>query len=224
MTNIKNNNRFSSLLEETKNLYDNISYNDKYDSNNTNNRFQSSQYNKFYEVKQNKVLKPKLKVNILDENQFPTLSTTSKQTISSYDCKYSDKIKQINININENIDKDNFLLPGWITMERDSKTNKTIIKDISHQNKLILETSNIKEIINTKEEELNIEEGIDILICLYEKRTEDYINLWGEYEYDKVFLFPNYDYDYFDRLDWEEYEKEKKLNQTEMNNYEIYSE
>jgi hypothetical protein len=62
------------------------------------------------------------------------------------------------------------------------------------------------------------------LIFLYEKRTEDYINLWGEYEYDKVFLFPNYDYNYFDRLDWEEREKEKKVNQIEMNNYEIYSE
>jgi len=209
MTNIIKSNRFSSLLEETKNS----SYDTSYDKHYSNSIKPSQYKNSFYELKQNKVLKPKIKVNILDENQFPTLTTTVNKSISNYDFKYSDKIKQINID--KNIDKDNFLLSGWITMVRDSKTNKTIIKDISQQNKSILERSNVKE---------NVKEIIDRLIYLYEKRREDYINLWGEYEYDTAFLFPNYDYDYFDRLDWEECEKEKKVNQIEMNNYEIYSE
>ena len=31
--------------------------------------------------------------------------------------------------------------------------------------------------------------------------------MWGEFEYTKVFKFPNYDYDYFDRLD-QQYEEE----------------
>ena len=39
------------------------------------------------------------------------------------------------------------------------------------------------------------------LIDLYRVRKHEYINRWGIDEYDKMFMFQNYDYDYFDKLD-----------------------
>ena len=39
------------------------------------------------------------------------------------------------------------------------------------------------------------------LINLFEKRKEEYIKAWGEEEYFYMFKFPNYDYDYFSKLD-----------------------
>ena len=45
------------------------------------------------------------------------------------------------------------------------------------------------------------------LADLYENWKQDYINKWGQEEYERQYLFPNYDYEYFDKLD-EEYEYE----------------
>jgi hypothetical protein len=41
----------------------------------------------------------------------------------------------------------------------------------------------------------------------YEKWKANYIEEYGEYEYERNYRFPNYDYEYFDKLD-EKYEKE----------------
>jgi hypothetical protein len=45
------------------------------------------------------------------------------------------------------------------------------------------------------------------LVDLYENWKKNYINTWGEEEYERQYLFPNYDYEYFDKLD-EKYEME----------------
>ena len=45
------------------------------------------------------------------------------------------------------------------------------------------------------------------LVDLYENWKKNYINAWGEEEYERQYLFPNYDYEYFDKLD-EKYEIE----------------
>jgi hypothetical protein len=42
---------------------------------------------------------------------------------------------------------------------------------------------------------------LDSLVELHEKRIAEYIEMWGEDQYDTVFTFPNYDYEYFDKLD-----------------------
>jgi hypothetical protein len=39
------------------------------------------------------------------------------------------------------------------------------------------------------------------LVNLHEKRTNDYINMWGYDEWERMFRFPNYNYSYFDDLD-----------------------
>jgi hypothetical protein len=39
------------------------------------------------------------------------------------------------------------------------------------------------------------------LASLHQNRKYDYIRKWGIDEYDKMFMFQNYDYEYFDKLD-----------------------
>jgi len=54
------------------------------------------------------------------------------------------------------------------------------------------------------------------LVDLYNIWKTDYINKWGYDDYDRTFRFPNYDYEYFDKLD-EIYEYEQfKLMEKEM--------
>ena len=58
-----------------------------------------------------------------------------------------------------------------------------------------------------------IEKGYDPTVVLnrlaelHQKRKEEYIIMWGEEEYEQMFRFPNYDYEFFDKLD-EQYEEE----------------
>lgn len=39
------------------------------------------------------------------------------------------------------------------------------------------------------------------LVDLYDNWKQNYINTWGQEEYERQYLFPNYDYEYFDKLD-----------------------
>ena len=71
---------------------------------------------------------------------------------------------------------------------------------------------------STEEEENQYQNDvIDRLNDLHEKRKADYIEKWGLDEYEKLYRFSNYDYDYFDRLDAEE---EKKQQEEQQNYYE----
>lgn len=54
------------------------------------------------------------------------------------------------------------------------------------------------------------EEIINALSLLHEKRTNEYKELWGEDEWERMFICPNYDYEYFDKLD-EAYEAEQAI-------------
>jgi hypothetical protein len=68
---------------------------------------------------------------------------------------------------------------------------------------------------------------------LYQNWKQDYINTWGHEEYEHRFLFPNYDYEYFDKLDDKyeremfkleerEREKESEMEYEYMDNYDKY--
>jgi hypothetical protein len=64
----------------------------------------------------------------------------------------------------------------------------------------------------------------DYLTYLHKKRTQEYINAWGYDEWERMFRFPNYDYDYFDKLD-EKYERElQKQEETNDTYYDMYYE
>jgi hypothetical protein len=44
-------------------------------------------------------------------------------------------------------------------------------------------------------------EALDALVELYDRRDNEFIDTWGYEEWERTFRFPNYDYEYFDRLD-----------------------
>lgn len=208
-TPLKKNNRFSSLLDETpeSNQYSNRSNRtEKRNISNFSNLVKSQEHNVFNKNKN----KNKVPINLLDENNFPSLMPAKKQNNIDYECKYIDKINK-NIDANKNTD-DTILPLGWITVTHDKITNKSIM---SYKNKK-----------NKVESEVSVSEIIDNLVILHENRTDDYINLWGEHEYETVFLFPNYDYNFFDRCDEEEeLERLAEMNENEIiNDYDKYSE
>jgi hypothetical protein len=75
-----------------------------------------------------------------------------------------------------------------------------------------------KTLLNESEEIMNA------LYILHEKRTNEYKELWGEDEWERMFIFPNYDYEYFDKLDEEYEDEQEKLNEQYYVEYEDYYE
>jgi hypothetical protein len=89
------------------------------------------------------------------------------------------------------------LKPGWLLLKHDRKTHTTVWKSN--------ETFNSEPIEKTADE--LAWDALDELVALHEKRTNDFIDTWGYEEWERTFRFPNYDYEYFDKLD-ELYEEE----------------
>ena len=85
--------------------------------------------------------------------------------------------------------------PGWVEIVRDKKTRIPYIKEN-------YKTYKVNEM--EKDENSII---MDKLLEIYDKRKFKQIEFLGEDEYNKLFIFPNYEYFYFDRLD-QEYEEE----------------
>ena len=114
---------------------------------------------------------------------------------------FSEKLKTSVKKVENVVDPDDELLkPGWALIKKDAVTGKLITK--------------YKPSFTSKSrEKTDREVGIDIinaLVELHEKRTEEYINMWGYDTWENMYRFPNYDYEYFDKLDelYEEYENE----------------
>jgi hypothetical protein len=194
----KVNSRFSSLMEETQEKSESNNRkgnkNDNAYGERMNNRFKTTVNDRKSTFGGDK----KKQSILLNDINFPTL-TPDNATMSN-----NVKIQPINTNFIEKLtaiikedDKEknieDNILPGWLVMTRDKDTNK-IITQYGEPTIFERKKSPYYEIIAK-------------LVCLHDKRTEDYKNTWGQEEYEKMFLFPNYDYDYFERLD-EEYEEE----------------
>ena len=128
----------------------------------------------------------------LSKESFPELVSS---TISSDTIKLnflSDKVKtnvvnESTINLNENIPD------GWVLLAKKVTSPFDVNEYDSSTN--IGSSSNIGSSTNIGSN------GMKSLINLFEKRKEEYIKAWGEEEYFYMFKFPNYDYDYFSKLD-----------------------
>jgi hypothetical protein len=95
----------------------------------------------------------------------------------------------------------NHITPGWIEMKQDHKTTN------------IITTSNL--LYSNENLDNNISNNVlNSLVILHEKRSEEYINMWGYDMWEKVFTFPNYDYEYFNKLD-EKYKEEMEMFENE---------
>jgi hypothetical protein len=214
----KQNSRFSSLIEEN-NDYKQINKPREFKEDKEFKEYK--EVNKFKQFDNNKtVIRKTLEIT---EDNFPELSTSkkyqenSKHINSSFLDKVNTKKKE---ECEEGVLKEPKIEDGWVEFKYDIKTRK-VIKNYS---KNILKNNMLNNSNN-----INFYTVLDHLVGLHKKRTEEYINNWGEDEYEKQFIFPNYEYGYFDILDAKEYEKEQKEKEKQEDedyyyNYDYYDE
>ena len=170
----------------------------------------------------------------MDISNFPEIKNISIASINKNKNKETDKTSFADMmkNSTQNLDgdkkvtteEDEIVKHCCICIKHDVKTNQP--KWIYGEGCLKMELDKQNE--NDVSEVLD-EEPIYVferLTKLYQNRKNDYINKWGYDEYDKMFLFQNYDYEYFDKLD-EKFEREfnnhfYKANNNDYDNYELY--
>jgi hypothetical protein len=200
MSNFKSNNRFNFLdgtesQDKKRNEYSKRDFDNKP-------KYQT--YNKF--KNEDKYIPPKKDFQ-MKENEFPELPPSDL------------------VNKTSNIEQP-LVTSGWSSYKFDNTQFK--LNEPFTTSPMSKPTHTISK--NEKENEINknvneAEEIIEALSFLHEKRTEEYIKLWGEEEWERMFIFPNHDYEYFDKLD-EIYEIEQnKINEQYSNlNYDSYGE
>ena len=146
------------------------------------------------------------KLELSDDN-FPTLATVAPLTIAQANYgSFSHCVKTViktETPVLPTVDPDLLnLKPGWLLLKHDRKTHRIIWKSGEVVN---------SDPIEKTEHELACD-ALDELIALHEKRTNDFIDTWGYEEWERTFRSPNYDYEYFDKLNElceEELEKDR---------------
>jgi hypothetical protein len=221
---LNTNSRFAILAEETnnKNVFNKkkkTDENNKKENNNNNRKI----YNNKKENNSNKINNNNKEANVLINESFPELSTkvknkkpneiiNIKKEINFIDKVNFEKVvipqKKNNSNeLNEDIE------PGWVEISFNPKTREFTRR----YNLSYIQKNNIVKSTNENK-------ALNALIETHKKRTQEYINMWGYEEWEKMFRFPDYDYEYFDRLD-EAYENEiNNINNMETQEDLYYSE
>jgi len=221
------NNRFDALKE--KNETDDKNNND---NNNNNMSKEKSRYesryenrnstNKFNKKEQNiEKVKANTKEYCIELNNFPSLHKKetnipliNEKNIENKNC-FLETVKQsiMNHNSSNSKKKDDFIKPGWVCLYKDPKTRKTVW---DYGDSGMNHTQREEE---EEEETMNPNDVLNALVFTHENRIAEYDMLWGDGAHEEAFKSPNYDYDYFDRLD-DIYEKEleKEIMERELNN------
>uniref|UniRef100_A0A6C0DUL8 Uncharacterized protein n=1 Tax=viral metagenome TaxID=1070528 RepID=A0A6C0DUL8_9ZZZZ len=240
------NNRFNVLLENNNNNNNNktkivknnepksATFNNFRSNNYTNNRHQDEiDYRKFKEEKLKKQKEEDI-VKALDISNFPELKNISIASINKNQNKETDKTSFADMmkNSTQNLDgenkvtveEDEIVNPGCVCIKHDVKTNQPKWIYGEGCSKMELDKQNENDVSEVLDEDPFY--VFERLTKLYQNRKNDHINKWGYDEYDKMFLFQNYDYDYFDKLD-EKFEREfnnhfYKANNNDYDNYELY--
>jgi len=158
-------------------------------------------------LEKQKELKEKEIQKALASENFPELVSTKKSVITeeNRNLSFADKAKIAIINENEDsleteFDKDFDSIPvGWAFIKKDKTNNSIVIKKECKRNKARTYELELESEFESESE--SIYDVLASLTKLYEKRRREYIDKWGHDEYNFLFKFPNYDYEYFDRLD-----------------------
>ena len=149
--------------------------------------------------------KERLEQENLKPNNFPQLKNIKKNTKikKTNQINYIEKITQTTSN-NNTFNINNFqdphiidLKPGWVILKRNTKT---IIN--SHSSTPFLEKPEIDISRDT----------LKSLVDLHEKRTKEYIDTYGEYNWEKIFKRPMWREEIMsdsDDFDEEEYDEDK---------------
>jgi len=128
----------------------------------------------------------------LSIESFPELVVSNAKVIENT----TNFLEKLNTKTNVSVQVKDVIQPGWTKLTRDKHSNSTIM----------LTNTKRDERIYVKTPEDLAYDVLEHLVYLHEKRRTEYIDSWGEDAWEQMFLFPNYDYHYFDKLD-EIYEK-----------------
>ena len=201
------NNSFKNNYERPQRNYEDFGgvncYTNRYSKENQEKRAEEE---KLREEEKKRIKEENLTKSMSPKN-FPTLTSIpvkeqnipQKKYISFVEklsTKNSKKVEEI-----EDLEFEN-LKPGWCIIKKDHTTGKTIMKT---KGAFIEEKS--------RQDNSHIE-VLNALVELNEKRTAEYIELYGYDIWEKMFRSPTWDYGYFDRLD-QEYEEEMERLQEE---------
>lgn len=181
-------------------------------------------YNQFKSFNTVKVVKKK--DFEIKEDEFPDLSAPVKNNYNNVK-SFSFLLKEKTTNKVEETNE--YIVPqGWSYYKYTKFSNGLCDSKYSKLTTKIQEPFINKnyEIIKEKIVLNEAEEIINALSLLHEKRTNNYKELWGETEWEQMFICPNYDYEYFDKLDKAYEIEESKLddqyyndNNEESDNY-----
>ena len=118
----------------------------------------------------------------LKMDNFPELVINKIENDIQLDESYIDKLKKVEVKIERNIDCDlENLKPGWTLIKKDNLTGKIILKSNVQINNIPFATEDKLP--------LNL---LDTLVELHQRRTEEYIELNGYDNWEKMFKFPNW--------------------------------
>ena len=200
MSNIfKTNSRFSSLIEENEKDKKPIILKNE-------NRRQNNDHVRRYREIEEKTFKglgekEKKTAPLISINDFPELISINNKKISSNQMNFLNLIKKAETKCKEE------KIINQIKLDKNLKPESRLLKkDLSPAYR----EEEIKEVAY---------EVFKKLEELYEKRTNKYIELWGYDEWERMFMFSNYDYQYFHKLDKKYAEEMEEIKYTEEIEY-----
>ena len=202
----KQSNRFKESPKDRDDRYRKRYNNESnYKNNESNYKNNGTRYNIFMRDKNEKEKEKQLDPTIFSSSEhFPELISSKPTSLinekEEQSIKLYSDIVETEVKKEENTEEFK-LKPGWILIDKSKKYNKTDGSENEYfaNIKLIMQKTNV----------------------LYESRKKEYIELYGEDNYEKMFKFPNYDYEYFDRLD---YLCELEMESNSNGNNEMYDE
>jgi len=145
--------------------------------------------------------KERLKQESLKIENFPDLVIKTKKELQQPSMNFVEIIKKEEEKDSNLTDKDNDLenlKEGWILFKHDPITRKSITK--RHPNDILREIEEKQNSVKSQQEIINenMNEIIKALSELHERRTNEYIELYGYDTWEKMFKFPG----------WQEWEAE----------------
>lgn len=202
-------------LNEEKSINSDINNSFKRSSNNQ--RYSHNKYSNENLEKTKKEEKSKTETQSLSIENFPALSTICNDNNNTATATNNTSfLEKLNTTNDDNIHKNDLedTKPGWVSITKDPLTNKLKVKYNPSKYYSLLK----KDTDDTESAAYNI---LYSLCNHYEKRTTEYIEMYGYDTWDKIFRFQNYDYDWVDKLD-EEYELEMEKIFYEKQDYDDY--
>lgn len=155
-----------------------------------------------------KEIREKEKTESLKETNFPVLAVKTNNKNNQVSTQLNFLQKANTVKIKQELEQPiiNIIPPGMCEISFDKKTRKIVYN--AHEETQINNDDD--------EEEINPTCVLNSLVYMHNKRKIEYIEFWGEEEYNKMFISPNYDYHYFDKLDQKYEENMEQLREQDM--------